>query len=471
MSREGGLKRSIIVGIVGGIVTVVACFVVLLVLGLIPSKPLGDALQTDTGSSAARLESAALRAWSLDRLTTWDTAAGAWREQRTGLAFVPLLLGAAATFAVGAVARRLIEREATQRAVLLIAFSLTCAFVVAVVSAAAGFTTKGTYGGAQGVVAEIGHEPIVYFVTATLVSLSLGAFAFGVVGYLPRPLGSAVNRAGLLTGAAFLLAGLLFPVFVITGPVSGTDAQVALDLAHASGYSAAAGGSVVPFALGARVWMGSASDSPFLPVSSSVANYATGAGDARWLGLNEQLVRNAADRMWVMVRPYGRDGWWVAFLLSCLALGGLAWASVSLCRAEGAHAPSAGLGLGIVQGVVVLAFLFIVSYLSRLVVDTTKQGPRAQSVVSREVWGLRADGYARVVVLTFAVCACCGVLYGLVAAVVRRRSPAARAEDDLERGAEADTRERAREDSLREGSTEVVDIPHPNALTRGKLGG
>jgi hypothetical protein len=395
-------RQELLVGLGAGVATILGCALILLLLGLIPLRVSRGFFGVWYGRPLSGWFADAFLApfWGLTTRRLLYGHGGPVETLRfAGPSFGAVLVYVGVLWAVGWQVRRRIPPTLRQRTGVLLVAGLAGGGVVAVAAAVLGHTLPtvetDSYISAGGPVA---YDPFSYFFGAFALTLLAGAFCFGVVGLLAPPWAAALRRAGALVGACFLAAGLLFPVFVVSDGLP--HAKIGQDIGLASGFSAAAGGLVVPLALQAPVSLEQMWTSPWV-------NYnAKGDGDAaHWMKL---AISTALDhprgRLYQHVATLGIVGSLVGAVLSLAAVCALVLITWGLCRGALVRTARGAASLGLAQGGAIVLLLAVTLWLS-----SYYSGIGA----SVTYWGITAAGFAQSAVTIVLACGLTGLAYGI----------------------------------------------------------
>jgi hypothetical protein len=392
------------IGLCAGAATILACALVLLLLGLIPSQASHQFFGV----------------WYLKPLSGWfaDAVLAPFWGVTTrpppngiysmGLSFGALLVFAAIVWAVGRRVRRRVPPALRQQSVTLLVAALVVAACAAIVAATLPHTSPAIEGDLSRPGGAVSYGPLSHFFGAFAATLLLGAFSFGVVGLLPQPWASALRRAGALLGVCLLAGGLLFPVFVVSDGLPG--ANIDQDLGLASRFAAAAGGLALPLALQAPVSLAQGYVSPWASRSArSEENWI------HWRKLAHSTAGEHPDgRLYQHAASLGVLGSPAGAALTLGVACGLVFISVGLCRRAGPRTLGGGLRLGILQGIVVASLLATTLWLTSYYVRMGLPRPldlRPGSMMS--YWGITAVGLAQSVATILLVCGLTGLVYGV----------------------------------------------------------
>jgi hypothetical protein len=363
--------RSLRVGLLAGLATMLGSWLLIFLIDLIPSGTLSDLFSTGMGDPfPARVVRDALSPWNRQVLAITHRGAVTTTVSYSGANFGALVMLVAVFCLVGWAVRRRMPLSLRLRALTLVAAGLCCAVITSAIAALDSYSQARTH---------YTHGALTYFLSALVLTFLLGAFAFGIVALLPHPLRCALRRAALLLGVCFLVAGLLLPTLAAIGATR--HGTVLAHFAHASLFSAAGGGLAIPLALQLPVSLTSQFDTPFA-ISSDFRVAA--AGDfaqwppSRWPKLVLASVNgpSATGPFSGRLAQYAADaGPWgtvVGVFISLLVLIGIAIVTVGLCRQLQPPNILCALRLGFVQGASLALMLVVVAGLSAY--ETTSDG-------------------------------------------------------------------------------------------------
>jgi hypothetical protein len=405
---------ELLTGLFAGAATLLACILVLLVLGRIP-------WQATEGFFGVRYPSppVPLTSWFSDAFLApfWGETTVQQVEPHGALTFRSASFGALLVFSailwlVGRLVRRRVPPTLRQRGGVLFVTALVVAAGVAVAAAALSFSfpsvelrppEQGTFLGAQ-----VTHDPLSYFLGAFATTLLVGAFCFGVVGTLPQPWAAALRRAGALLGVCLVAGGLLFPLFVISDDPLAP--QIDEDFGRASQFSAAAGALVVPLALQAPVWLVQWSGMPWRRAEPSSEGEMV-----HWpeLALSTGLT-HPRGRLYEHAATLGVVGSLVGAALTLAVVGALVVVSWGLCRTTGPPTPRRGLLLGLLQGGVICGLLAVTVWLASYYARYGPPRPLdAGERGNATFWGITGLGLAQTVATILLVCGLTGLVYGV----------------------------------------------------------
>jgi hypothetical protein len=404
-SRVSGAKAyaaSAVAGFAAGLATIVASFAVLFLIGLIPSRSPWTFFaffgSGGHGPLIGRVQSAVLAPFNGATHTIWRQAGfdGQETSLRTGAAFGGMLVLFAVLCLVGRELRRRLPLSLRLRTLALAVASLTVAGGTAAIALldltfqAAGFSVH--------VHQAAGSQ----FSAALLLMLLLGVFTFGVVNLLPRPFSSVLRRAGAFVGIAFIVAGTLLPVFVVSDGLPG--AHVFEDMGNTSAFSASFGGFAVPLALEAPVAVGQLNGSPFFSNQSPSVGW-------HWADLiSPVFAYSPAARHFRIATSYGAWGWVVGAGIALAILVALALTTVRLCRRAGVATAAGDLWLGMLLG----GGIALLVTLARFVTSHSLGFGGAASTGRADLWRATWWGLAQTAVTLIVFCAAVGVVHGLL---------------------------------------------------------
>jgi hypothetical protein len=331
--------RAAVLGTITAAVTIIASAAVLLLAGLVHS----DAIQVIVGAKFAREERLGTAGRVARALFAPWTGSGVWHDTASssrgsyvGLALVATVVVVLVLSGCGYAVRRIVEKRLLPRCISLVAAALTAAAVLAITAAAYHYTVRLVYDEGGSGSLRYGFSPGVVFISTLVVMVVIGAFAFGVVGLLPRMAHVALRRAALLVGVIFVFAAAAWSVFVIT------DHRVAYplyDAAVASTYSPAVASAVLPSAFGA----------PLHFTADAASVMLNGHYDA----LNDYMRSHGKGYLWDYAKGAGLAGGWAAlagivFVLAMLAL--VLVVALRHCRSMRVATLIGGLTSGAAQG-------------------------------------------------------------------------------------------------------------------------
>ena len=382
------------VGLLAGLATVFASSLVVFLLGLIPSHAVQTLFLTGTGDPyTTRLARDVLSPWNGQFSWTFTTQGGArFKQVTSGVVFGDLLVLVAVLYGVGWFVRRKLPASLRLRALTLLATSLTCAVLTGLVAA---LDTYRQLGWREMPPLEA-HDPLTYGLSALVLTLLVGAFAFGVVGLLPGSLSGALKGAALLVGVSFVVAGLLLPTCAVID-ATRPDTFSAY-FAYASQWSAATGGLAIPLALQAPVQLDETLGIPFLGGKSYVTP-ATGRPLVRWPALVYVAVGQPRGRL---VHYAARLGVWgdaLGAVITLAVVAGLVGITVGLCRRIRPQGTLAALRLGSLQGACVVLLLLPLAELSAFSVRVDFESRTSN------IWGTPAWSLLYTAVVLTALCA------------------------------------------------------------------
>jgi hypothetical protein len=412
--RIGSTKSysgTAVAGFAAGLATIVASFTVLFLIGLIPSHSLWTffAFFGSGGHDplTGRVSGAVLAPFNGAMHTSLRDRVGLGSTLWTGAAFGGMLVLFAVLWLVGRELRRRLPQSLRLRALALAVASLTVAGVTAIVAALDRFSTPSvkipTNDGYDFMPALYHYASVTsFFLSALLLTLLLGVFTFGVVNLLPRPFSSVLRRAGAFVGIAFIVAGTLLPVFVVSDGLSG--ARVFEDMGRASLFSASFGGFVVPLALEAPVAVGQLNGSPFF------SNQQFGSIGFHWADVFWPMAAySPAARHFRIATSYGAWGWVVGAGIALAMLVALALTTVRLCRKAGVATATEGLWLGMLLG----GGIALLVTLARFVTSHSANFGGAAHPGDTDFWRATGFGLAQTAVTLVVFCAAVGAVHGL----------------------------------------------------------
>jgi hypothetical protein len=392
--------RWLPVGLLAGVACVVACAILLLAVDLIPSRTTRDLFATGSGNPlAVRLARDALSAWN-GQYASPSTDPQEPSVSTSGLVFGGVLVLALVLFAIGLVVKRRMAPSLRARGPALLTTGVVCAALTAVIAAADRYSVGGV---------RYTHDPLVYAVSALVLTLVIGGFAFGIVALLPRVVAASLRRAALFVGVCFVVAGLLFPAFVAAGherPGSRTE-----HFAHASTFSAAIGGMVIPLALQAPV---SADETMAMPFAVAGDDQSTSVFDPQpffipWDRLALFAYGHPHARLTRYAASLGPWGTATGIVLTLAVVAGLAGTTIGLCRRLRPPAVVGALALGIFQGACIALLATLLAGMSGFLV--TAGAPADMTAL----WGVPTLSLFYTAAVTMGLCGITGLTYGFVA--------------------------------------------------------
>ena len=407
--RKIAQSRALIVGLIAAAATIVVSWVVVFVLGLIPSEAVQGALgmklvQSEPFSFGARLVRALFAPWNS---AVWVRVMDA-RYGSTGVLLFPALIVSAVTVVVGLMVRQLVGATMRSRLTALLVAALAGGSFVGLCAAVLTYSvTFHIAGGDEGsasvanVVYHFSHRGGALFLSVFVITLVVGAFSYGVVGLLPRQFASAARSGGLYVAIPLVVVGVLFPFAVVARSVShvtgGTSA-----FWNGSQYSAGVASATVPLAYGAKAALQpQGSLTPFL------AGYSTKSGRDmyRWTKLQKYMVKHGSGRVWGYAGAYGTTWKLLGILLALLMVA--AWAYVVVLHVVSLGAPRSvdGLRLGLIAGVAGAIAVYVVTGLAKYTYSFTADTPQ------RLVWGVTGSAATQAAGLMLLVGGVTGLVY------------------------------------------------------------
>jgi hypothetical protein len=399
---EPARARWLRAGVLAGVACVVACAVLLLAIDLIPSRTTRDLFATGSGNP---LEVGLAR----DALSAWNGQYGRPSSDSqepslstSGLVFGGVLVLTLVLFTIGLVVKRRVAPSLRARCLALLAAGLVCAALTAAIAAADRYTLGGV---------RYTHDPLVYAVSALVLTLAIGGFAFGIVALLPRVVAAALRRAALFVGLSFVVAGLLFRVFVAAGhvrPGSRTE-----HFAHASTYSAAIGGMTIPLALQAPVSTDMTMAVPFAVAADVIGPpgfdniYDPAPVSFPWDRLALTISDHPHARLARYAASLGPWGTATGIVLTMAVVAGLVATTVGLCRRLRPPAAVGALVLGVFQGACIALLATLLAGLSGFVV--TAGAPADMTAL----WGVPMLSLFYTAAVAMGLCGITGLAFGL----------------------------------------------------------
>lgn len=394
-------RHELLVGLCAGVATVLGCALVLLLLGLIPSAATRGFFGVSYGHPLSGWFADAFLApfWGLTtRRLLYDPGGPAMTLRFAGASFGACLVFVGVLWAVGWQVRRRVPPALRQRIGTLLVAALAAAAAVAVAAGVLGHalpTVETDASISPG--GPVAYDPLSYALGAFTLTFLAGAFSFGVIGLLSQPWAAALRRAGAFVGACFLVAGLFFPVFVVSDNLP--NAKIGHDFGLASGFSAASGGLAIPLALQAPVSLKQMGSSPWV-------NYSAKSDEdtAHWYKLAmSTALDHPRGRLYQHVATLGLVGSLVGAALSLAVVCALVLITWRLCRDAAVRTASRGLALGLVQGGAIVSMLAITLWLS-----SYYSGWKG----SITYWGVIALGFVQSTVTIVFACGVAGLAYG-----------------------------------------------------------
>jgi hypothetical protein len=392
-------------GFVAGLAIFAVSFVVLYLIGLIPSQAIWKFFGSGGhGPLIARLSGAVLAPFNGVSHASWTDANGHSTSLSAAAGFGGMLVLFAALSLVGRALRRRVPSSLRERSLALAVTGLTVACgTLAVALLRFTIPTSGLQGGL--------HEYRAagsYFLAALLLTLLLGAFTFGVVNLLPRSFAGALRRAGVFVGIAFVAFGVLFPVFVVSDHLPG--ARIPEDFGRASGYSAAVGGFAIPLALQAPVSVQQRNNSPWIDYQSGRHGAMQPVFHREQLAV-ASVVHHPRGRLFQLAASLGASGSIVGAAITLVVLVALALTTIGLCRSAAATTPKGGLRLGIWLGGGIALLVILASFVTSFSLKYDLGG-LPQGSGRTDLWRTTWFGLAQTAVTLIVFCAAVGAVYG-----------------------------------------------------------
>jgi hypothetical protein len=254
-------------GLLTGLAVVGITWLSTFLLGLIPSRALGVALLSPASKAGDPFDKSWWFVWSLlghfggtvrlaigPNTSIEDFGQGSYDVNLTGL--VPLAIFVGVMVLVGMYVRRSAHPSIRARLTTLLVTAIVVALVVAVVAMLGGHSLAGSPTSISAADYSLGFNAFSFLSRAFVITLFVGAFAFGVVGLLAPPHATALRSALSYAVMPALIVVLVLPIVLGFYGDASIPGERTRFIGLGTLVSPAAGSAVVPMAFGAQATAG-----------------------------------------------------------------------------------------------------------------------------------------------------------------------------------------------------------------------